>query len=182
MLFRFVVLLICLISTISCTNGAQSNESAQKSEPFVEFSLPGLDGEIHKLSEYRGKKLLINFWASWCVPCIAELPSLQQLSKKYEDRGLQVVAISVDSVKAIEEVRKLKHELNLEFDILFDHEMEIPPKLGITGFPETFFADTEGMMITFLDPKTNKDVVRVIGDRDWSSESIQRSIEELLNR
>ena len=182
MLFRFIVLLICLICTISCTSETNSKDVEEQKQPFVEFSLPGLDGEIHNLSGYRGKKLLVNFWATWCAPCIAELPSLQLLSEKYKDRGLQVIAISVDSEKAIDEVRKLKDKLKLEFDIVFDHEMEIAPKLGITGFPETFFVDREGMMLKFLDPKSNKQVIRVIGDRDWNSESIDRSIEELLSR
>lgn len=148
---------------------------------FVDFTLPQLGSDSTKsLQDYSGKTLLVNFWATWCAPCVAELPSLQELAVEFADREFAVVAISVDSPSALPEVNEMVERFGLTFDVLLDADMNIPPKLGITGFPESFFVGPNGELLEIYDPLEKKKSGRIVSDRDWSSKEMMRSIAELL--
>lgn len=146
----------------------------------IEFQLPDLGSIVHSIEKYRGKIILINFWATWCVPCVAEMPSLERLYQAYRDKGFVVLAISVDSLGSESVVRKFVEKNGLSFPILLDPEMKTVDPYGVTGFPETFFVDKNGAFLAILDPLTKERLVRIVSDRPWDSKAYMKLIEVLI--
>ena len=109
-----------------------------------DFSLINTQGERVKLSDFRGKPVLINFWATWCGPCLIEMPSIQDRFEKHQKEGLVVFAIDFDEPK--EDVAFFGEELGLTFDLLLDPGGEIQNLYRILGYPTSFFVDPDGVI------------------------------------
>jgi len=107
-----------------------------------DFVLPQLDGRVQKLSNYRGKVVLVNLWATWCPPCIEEMPVLERLQEEFGPRGLVILALAADDDP--EAVRAFVKQHPVQFDVLLDVGGEVGTRYGITGYPETFVVDREG--------------------------------------
>ncbi|GEM_PF-563657 len=108
------------------------------------FSLSGLEGKPHSLDDYQGKRVVLNFWASWCAPCRTEMPLLEATFKRLENSG--VVVIGVNYAEEALPVRQYVGELNITFPILLDVDRFVFDKYGVTGLPTTFFIDSKGKM------------------------------------
>lgn len=114
-----------------------------------EFTLPRLDeeGEL-SLSSLRGKAVVVNFWASWCVPCKKEAPLLEAAWKKNRDRG--VVVLGVDSEDFTGDARRFIERYGLTYPNVHASSKEIVADYGLTGYPETFFVDREGRVVAHV--------------------------------
>ena len=146
-----------------------------------DFTLSDLNGKKHSLKEYRGKTVLLNFWATWCVPCVAEMASLQRLSKIYAEKNLVVLGVNVDDSEHDAQVKEFLESKGLSFPILRDPEISIPDVYKVTGFPETFLISPEGKFLSIKDEVGKKDaVVRVMGDRPWDAQSYVAAVGERL--
>lgn len=110
-----------------------------------DFSLMTLDGETVKLSDYRGKKVMVNFWATWCPPCRAEMPDLQKL---YDDTDIEVLAVNLTATEStIEGVEEfVKDEFGLTFPVALDEEGEVEQMYEIVAYPTSFLIDSEGVI------------------------------------
>lgn len=117
---------------------------------------------------YGGHVTLVNVWATWCVPCRAEMPAMQQLYEAYKDRGFRIAAVSIDE-GPVDDVRAFARDLNLSFDILHDKSGEIERIYRTTGVPESFLIDQDGTIIR-----------KQIGEHPWNSPANQRIVGELL--
>jgi peroxiredoxin len=106
---------------------------------------------------YRGHVTLVNIWATWCVPCRIEMPSMQQLYDSMGPGGFRIAAVSIDR-EGPEVVRQFASDLGLTFDLLQDRSMAIQQAYQTTGVPESFLLDKDGVIMK-----------RVIGANDWSS-------------
>src|SRR5881628_3937264 len=95
-------------------------------------------GVVRSLDDYKGKVLLLNVWATWCRPCLVEMPSIERLHRQVADRGLRVVAVSIDDVVGADSVRSYARNLGLTFEILLDSTHAIDRDYQVTGYPETF--------------------------------------------
>lgn len=144
------------------------------------LELPNMKGAKVNLDSYKGKVVLLNFWATWCVPCVAEMPALERLYKAHKERGFEVVAISVDPPNKQEAVDKFIRDNGITFTILRDTELSLPTTFGLTGFPESFFIGRDGKIAPVFDPTENAWRLRVVGDRPWDSPAFMRSVAELL--
>ncbi len=134
-----------------------SNESDSTEEGTVglekgniapDFKLTTLKGEQVRLSDYRGKKVIINFWATWCPPCRAEMPDMQSF---YEKSGEEVEVLAVNatmSEKKEENVAEFVKDFGLTFPILMDTENEVNRKYSIVSIPTSYFVDTNGKVYT----------------------------------
>lgn len=158
--------------------GASAEGDLRAGTKPPDFELTGIDGKSVSLAQFHGKVVLLNFWATWCAPCVSEMPSLQRLYQKYHDKGLEIVAVAVDSP---DQVKKFVQENGITFPVLLDPEGEIPPKLGISGFPETFFLDKNGNFVAFNDPVTGEKLVRTMSDRPWDSKVFLDAVGAVLN-
>lgn len=129
------------------------------------------DSKKVTLEEYKGKTILLNFWATWCPPCIAEMPSLERLYQANKDKDFVVIGIATQDSK--NDVQDFINSSNISFPILLDSMGELTRKLEIGGFPETFLFDKEGRFKLINDPKNGELVFRVIGERDWGQAKIR---------
>ena len=140
---RAVFALLLWVS--ACTPGEL--RPPQVGDPAPEFQAVSLDGErIVALSDYAGKTILVNLWATWCAPCRLETPYLQSVYEENKDRGLMVVGVSVDSPSALDSVRDFLEEMGVTYDILLDPNMVSTDVFAAIGLPASFLIDTEGVV------------------------------------
>ena len=111
-------------------------------EPAKGFALQTVDGRKVSLSDLKGKVVLINFWATWCGPCIAELPDLKRLYDKYKDKGFEILAISGDDKDDRQKVIDFAKKREMNFTVLFDEG--VLKQYAITGLPTSIFVDRDG--------------------------------------
>ncbi len=107
----------------------------------IAFALEDLDGNRVDLQSLKGKVALLDFWASWCGPCVAELPHIEKLHRDFKDRGLVVLGVNNEDVEVAREFVKRK---GYTFTTLFDEGREVTRKYGVSGIPQVFIIDREG--------------------------------------
>lgn len=107
-----------------------------------DFELKTLSGDTVKLSDYKGKKVMLNFWATWCPPCKAEMPDMQKFYEGNKDR-VEILAVNMDTTN---DVAGFVKEYGLTFPILLDEENEVNKDYGIVSIPTTFFIDEDGVI------------------------------------
>ncbi len=134
------------------------------------FDLPGLKKGSMRLSDYKGKLVLLNFWASFCAPCRVEMPALENLWQRYRERGLVVLALSADRDN-LKQVGRLIKEGGYSFPVLLDTEGEVRKTYEVRALPTTYLIGRDGRFIG-----------RIIGEREWDSAEGRKLIEILLSR
>jgi cytochrome c biogenesis protein CcmG, thiol:disulfide interchange protein DsbE len=107
------------------------------------------------LADYRGKVLMINVWATWCLPCRVEMPSIEALNKEYAQKGLKIVAVSIDDPGTDSTIRAFVKQYGLTFEVLHDPQGKISEAYDITGYPETFIVGKDGVIRRKLMSATN---------------------------
>ena len=125
------------------TAAATTASGAGVGLPAPDFSLPTLDGGEFTLSELRGKPVVLNFWATWCIPCQRELPALQRAAEQYEDA---VVFAGVDQGETVEAVQRYLDGLDVTFTIPMDDRGDVGNQYNIKGLPTTYFIDANGII------------------------------------
>ena len=123
--------------------GPAGAKTVPTGEPAPSFSLEDLDGDQISLADQRGKVVLVDFWATWCGPCLQELPHIQQLHEEYRERGLVVLAISTDSQK--EKVLPFVDKEGYTFPVLYA-DSQVQAAYGVRGIPAVYLIDRQGMM------------------------------------
>ena len=137
--------------------------------PAFSSSAPNLElkdvqGNLHNLGQYRGKIVVLNFWATWCVPCKTEMPIFVDVYKKYRDRGVVVLAASMDDESTRRYVSQYAHVYKMEFPVFVDASSDTMHELGLgEGLPSTVFFDSDGNIVgRILGQAQKKDVLRRI--------------------
>jgi cytochrome c biogenesis protein CcmG/thiol:disulfide interchange protein DsbE len=136
-----------------------------------DFSLPNLDETTVRLSDYRGKVVFLNFWATWCKPCREEMPSMEVLYRNFERDGLVVLAISIDRVTTKKDIPPFIKSLNLTFPVLVDSWGQTDKRYKLMGVPETYIIDQQGILRE-----------KIIGPRDWTVLDNLQTITGLLKK
>ena len=167
---------LILLVLSACDSGPRAGLGPGDSPP--ELELTDLTGSPVTLKNFAGKVLLLNFWASWCAPCIDEMPELERLYQALKNEGFVVVAIGVEDTA--EELAKIQQRLKLSFPILLDKEGNAKSRYRLAGFPESFFVNRSGQIVMAIDPSDNSPVVRVIGPREWSKEPAMNQLRAIL--
>ncbi len=146
------LLFTLLVWALVTDEGGDLAAAAARGErpPAPEFELERLDvdGEL-ALASLRGKAVVLNVWASWCVPCREEAPFLEQIWRERRTRGLVVVGLNAKDFRR--DARRFTRRYDLTFPVVFDGPGDTAGRYGVTGFPETFVLDREGRVIeTFI--------------------------------
>jgi peroxiredoxin len=115
-------------------------------EPAVDYAATTLDGDTVSLTGLRGEVVLLNLWATWCVPCRTETPYLQAVSEEYRDRGLRIVGVSQDVGDANADIRAFVERYGVTYTILHDPQMRGLDLYRVNGLPGTFLIDREGVL------------------------------------
>jgi len=126
--------------------GASLTSHLTQSSPAPDFSLVALDGKTMRLSDFRGKAVLLNFWATWCGPCKIEMPWLVDLQKQYGAQGLQIVGVAMDDASK-EDIAKFARDMGVNYPILIGKEAVGNDYGGVPALPETFVIARDGKIV-----------------------------------
>ena len=135
--------------------------------PTPPLALKDLDGRPHELTDYRGKVVVVNFWATWCQPCREELPSLERLRDALRGRPFEVLAVNVNEGES--RVNRFLAEVPLRFPVLLDRNGDAQRAWRVRGLPATFLLDPEVLIRYWY-----------LGELDWARAEIVVTIESLL--
>ena len=128
----------------------------------------GTGDSVSLRQHYAGKVTLVNIWATWCVPCKVEMPSMEKLYLDQAPKGFAIAAVSIDEGPP-EDVRGFARDLKLSFDILHDRSNRVSQLYQTTGVPESFLLDRNGVLVK-----------RVIGAHDWDSPANRALVDRLI--
>jgi len=134
------------------------------------FRLEDLKGKKSELKDYRGKVILLNFWATWCGPCKEEMPSMEELYKQLKEKDFVFLTISVDYA-GIKPVQEFIEKHRYTFPVLIDPKCETLDLFEVKGIPTTFLIDKKGMIIG-----------KAIGPKDWKKPEVISLINVFLNK
>ena len=151
-------------------NGGQRVRIVQEGDRAPEFQLPSLDGRTVNLSSYRGKVVMVHFWATWCPPCVEEIPTLERLHRAYFGRDLEILAVSVDEGGA-GAVGQFMQKNRFALPVLLNSDQSVSRAYGTFKFPETYLVDREGVVRR-----------KIIGAADWMSPAAQQVIQAMLDK
>ncbi len=163
--------LVFLLLFVSLSNGAVAPWEIEEimNKPAPQFTLSDMDGREISLSSFNGKVIIINFWATWCPPCKAEMPSLDSLYREFRNSGLEVIAVSVDRSK--DDIKDFLRSRSLEFIILHDKELRVSRDYKVYAYPTSFIIDRKGILRE-----------KFIGEVDWLSEEMKRTVKGYLSQ
>ncbi len=130
------------------------------------FTLPRVPSGDVSLSDFRGKVVLVNFWATWCPPCVEETPSLEAFASKMQDRGVVVVGVSVDEDGGA--LQKFVEAYHLTYPIARDPGLNVPHRYGTFKFPETYIIDRNGRVAE-----------KIIGATNWTDPRMVAFVDSL---
>ena len=169
-LYSGLAIAVLLLTQLLLGN-AFARDGMNAVEPAVmatEFSLMSTDGGDIKLSDYAGQFVLVNFWATWCPPCVKEMPSLNNLHKHFSETNFKVLGVHAGPALATVKTFLEKHPV--EFDIVIDKKMELS-SWGVTGLPTTLLVSPEGDII-----------YKAVGEREWDSADMIELIEAIITK
>src|SRR5438105_5501245 len=128
--------------------------------------LADLSDHTHTLADYRGKTVIVNFWATWCEPCRDEMPSLQRLARRMADRNL--VVLTVDVGEAPERIRRFLTQAGIELPVLLDRDSSTSRAWQARGYPTSYVVGPDGRIRYYY-----------VGALDWTSERVTRVLERM---
>lgn len=146
---------------------ADSAGPPQVGEAAREFAATTLDGREVTLESLRGDVVLLNLWATWCTPCRAETPYLQEIYEEHRDDGFEIVGISMDTGDAADDVAMFVEEYDVTYTILHDGTMQQMDTYHVLGLPATFLIDREGVLrwVRYGPiPEGDPDFLQALGD------------------
>lgn len=184
--FVAIVIFISLVSMVNFIYNLDSGSAEKKDENFAEtskvknynipntvifpekgmvapdFSLPDLNGKSISLSQFKGKKVILNFWATWCKYCIEEMPDFEKLNKVV-GKDYNAVIVAIDVMETPELVNSFVKNNNLQLNnILLDESGATAEEYGVNGFPNTFILNEDGSVFAVIAGMTNKETILAI--------------------
>jgi len=138
------ILVALSLATIGCQCGRDSAQVARVGRPAPEFTLLALDGQAVSLGDLQGGPVMVNFWATWCGPCVHEMPYIQEVYEVWSGKGLAILAININESPS--QVQGFMQENRLSFPVLLDESGEVAEQYGIRYIPTTIFIDSDGII------------------------------------
>ncbi|MBM7691390.1 peroxiredoxin [Peribacillus deserti] len=156
-LSAIVLLLLLSVAIVQAMDNKQEKASPgiEEGNSAPDFELKTLEGKSVKLSDYRGKKVMLNFWATWCPPCKKEIPEMEEYSKQMADDQV-ILAVNMDPAA---DVKGFAAKMGMTFPILLDSENEVNTTYKVISIPTTYFIDSNGVIKKkILGAMTKKDM------------------------
>ncbi|MEW8187236.1 MAG: TlpA disulfide reductase family protein [Candidatus Thiodiazotropha endolucinida] len=161
-----ILLFALFMSVVLKASAAEGLLAAVRPLPAPTFRLRDLEGRNHQLLDYRGSVLIVNFWASWCVPCRRELPSMNRAWTALKPKGIAMLAINLgDDAEAVKE---FLNDFPIDFPVLLDHRGRISQRWQVRGLPTTLVLNRRGEI-----------VYRAVGEREWDDAALLHQLQTL---
>jgi thiol-disulfide isomerase/thioredoxin len=148
---------------VACSGSRRGIYPGEVAPDVVGVDLAGKSLALHQVN---GRLILVNFWATWCAPCMAELPALERLHQSLRDRGFTVLGVAVDD--SLENIREAVARNGITYPVLLDEQGKSKRLFELKGFPESFVLDAEKRVLIINDPAEGTPVTKIIGPREWS--------------
>lgn len=150
MIFRSVILAVLFGAVIFAivSNIKDDNKAVDVGDRAPDFELPqvrNVDSEVLRLSDLKGKGIMLNFWATYCEPCEEEMPYMESLYPEYKEKGIEIVAVSVDATELV--IHNFTDRYDLSFPILHDKRSTVLDHYGVRPLPTTYFIDENGIVV-----------------------------------
>lgn len=162
---RILLGLLLLISGSSWAAGAPLQPLAQP-RPAPKLQLNDTKGRPHALANYRGQVVVVNFWATWCPPCVKELPALDRLHHKTAGQGIRVLGVNMG--QTVKVITAFTRHVPVSFPVLVDAKMSAGPKWGVRGLPTSFVVGPHGRI-----------VYEAVGAKNWDSAAMIAELKAL---
>jgi cytochrome c biogenesis protein CcmG, thiol:disulfide interchange protein DsbE len=156
------LVLFALVAATGCYDNSRPTHIGQAAKDFI---VQDSDRKI-SLNQFRGQVVILNFWASWCEPCVEELPSLMNLQDRTRKNGVVVLGISIDVDDAA--YHRFLNQRQVNFVTVRDPEQKVAAMYGTSGWPETYIIDRQGVMRR-----------KFIGPVDWTSPEVVRFLRDM---
>lgn len=164
-------LLTVMIVLTSAVNAWAGDLKPYSGTALPDFTLADLQGKQHRLSSLKGKVVMVNFWATYCTPCIKEMPSMQRLADKFKGQPFQILAIDMAEQRSDIDAFFKRFKINVNFPILLDTEGEVVEAWMVSAVPTTFIIDQQGTIRYAL-----------FGAIEWDSDEVVKTVNGLLKK
>ena len=176
-IFSFFVVL-CVLSTFPLKDVSAEEDlytkfrvvKSKTEKPAPLFTLKDLEGKEISIEDFRGKVVLLHFWATWCKPCVKEMPTMEKFYNTFKDKGLDILAVSIDR-RNVKGVESFVNKFRMTFPVLLDPDQKVRKKYFVNGLPTSYLIDAEGKLKGFLS-----------GARDWASDDSISLIENFIQK
>jgi peroxiredoxin len=161
-----------LLLALSATNtfaaeSAQTLPAVAQRFPAPAFELNDIDGHVHRLSDYRGKVVVLNFWATWCPPCRYEMPSMERARRRVAGEDIVILGVNVGEDE--DTIFTFTADYPVEFPLLMDRDGHVVEDYPVIGLPTTYIIDPEGYVTH-----------RAVGSREWDDPGLLDQLRQLL--
>ncbi|MCI3920247.1 redoxin domain-containing protein [Paenibacillus sp. TRM 82003] len=146
-IFAFVLLIVGY--TVATTVFGGDERPPEVGDAVAPFKLEALGGESIGTSDYKGRPMIINFWGTFCPPCVEETPALQRMYEKYKDQGVVILGVNLGE-KPVVRVEQFADRFDVTYPILLDPELEVRDRYGVRSYPTTYFVDASGTVRTIM--------------------------------
>ncbi|MGG3470833.1 thiol-disulfide oxidoreductase ResA [Neobacillus pocheonensis] len=161
LLIRTVILLVlgaAVIYTLYANFTKDNKQKVAVGETAPDFVLTDMQGNKHRLSDYRGQGVFLNFWGTWCPPCKKEMPYINNQYQQFKDKGVQVLSVDIQESELA--VNQFADRYKLDFPIMIDTDKEVMTAYGIDPLPATFLIDKNGKVIKYNTGEMSESTVR----------------------
>ena len=152
---RIILLMLVVFPGLLC---ATTTVNEQSHDVAADFTLLDTDETIHSLSDYKGQWVIVNFWATWCGPCIREIPELERFYQQHQQKGVTVIGINFEEL-TVEQLRQAIGEFGISYPVLRIGSVPLVPFEPLKGLPSTFVVSPQGRMVKSWVGPVNEEVL-----------------------
>ncbi len=161
--------LLTLFFLFAVSNAQAGELAPYTGEPLPDFTLSDLQGRTHTLSSYRGRVVMVNFWATYCGPCIKEMPSMQRLKEKMKGKPFTILSVDMAEEKHDVQAFLTQHQIKIDFPVLLNPEGDVVEQWMIAAVPTTFILDPKGTIRYAL-----------FGGIEWDKQDVIQTLSGLI--
>ncbi|CAH2715693.1 Thiol-disulfide oxidoreductase ResA [Neobacillus rhizosphaerae] len=161
LVIRTIILLVlgaAVVYTLYANFTKDKKQKVAVGDSAPDFALVDIEGNKHRLSDYRGQGVFLNFWGTWCPPCKKEMPYINNQYHQFKDRGVQLM--SVDIQESPLAVQQFADRLKLDFPIMIDPEKEVMNTYGVDLLPATFLIDKDGKVVKYHTGELTENMIK----------------------
>lgn len=151
------ILVVAIIGTIYVNVTKEKNSVLAVGDQAPDFQLVDMDGNVQRLSDYKGQGVFLNFWGTWCKPCAKEMPYIDKQYQVFKDQGVQTIAVNI--AESDFKVNSYTKQYGMTFPVVIDRQKNVMERYNIGPLPTTFLVDPDGKIIRIIQGEmTEQDV------------------------